>query len=1289
MKRRRFGRGPSRLRTVCSLGSLVGLAALASCHEIDTTRLSPYKATLGDDLYGTLCDRLGASSLTEDTSGASYQAICHPQPASDGSTFEYGNDVDESVLPPTQGEAAGRARARSIAKMRAMARWRGDLIRAFNAMFPDVDIDDVTTETDGDKIRLHQALFTFAQKLTPLYETNPFDTKPGAEPLFPGSTRALARALGSVAASDDAKAALSRVWGRQGYRPFQVGLGAVRSALGYPNLRGFTKASLGVLGPGGSGEAQLQQLFRTAKHEFATSQPKDSLLAPFRMLDAAKAQPERPRTTLEFTAGLFLPENDAYAEAGTSGWPIALRDRRGFAVPIGNVPGEAGTVPSPFADNSPADGFADVDAFGRFMDAGGAPLAIDPPFFVPGIIGTPEQSGPFVTIDTSKTAISAVARSLRILADPQNNALMDALAGAYVLYGPREPARYDYTKDGKEAILAPEQECPTEPANACLDYVRFKGEESPLVDLIYALGPVLSDPDSDVLLLGLLDLVENHEAEVARLLGAALKVRQIALDHDKLAEQGGEAFAAMPYQTPIWDEVAELMWKIVEQKAIDAPNGQPNLVQKVVKGFSNPVLISQQGGSDSVGHTLARFMRMRDEMTYNPLNLNGPAINLTDNAAGGSTADPNHPVDLTKPKTGANRSLFERTLGLIHDVNNVAMCNKEDAHVFVDVFGGLVVPGGYAECDLVQFPNLAGLYLDALLPDNHPKRAKLQIQSDFLNILLDFGGQIGIDPNALFENSSGITGLTLTPTLPALNRFVFFGAESGIYNMPDIDPFIGGQNEYPNLFISNLIEPAPSSSCPKDGSGLNRCNNETGTVRVKGPNTIFAWERLGFYAYLQPVVTPFAEVGCTSDLSNCPDNNPGEYYKGEQYFVDLIDILNRHWAQDGGNTYEPLLADAFESDLVPALVEFSKIATDVSKVTVTRGPKQGQVWTGADVLAKTARILFSRDYAAQIGLTDRKGNKGTTWTDGTPQSQVTVYSLFADALHGIDVRFDTACDGPGVADVEACKADAQDRKAKWKAARSRLVDEFLTVDGQGSGGASFRNKGTPKVLAQTLHLMRDQLNAHCPDREAGVQCDWARVELADKFATTLSGPLFAALMDLQEALRANEDARLATEQLLVHLLSSAQDPEAFQATLASFADVVQVLQADGEIAPLLRAMAPAMSPSDDPEGRGAADSMLGVLQALVDDEYDPYHVMDHVLPAAVRPMEEGANRAPLEIIIDAITDIHRIDAEAEDSTHPLDVTDYGTIFTSVSDFLTDETRGLEQFYFIVQNRPRE
>jgi hypothetical protein len=1293
---RRRSLRPSFARTALRLAPVLAVVGLASCEDIDTTRVAPFKTQLGDDLYGVLCDRLGASVLAEDTSSASYHAICHP--TADG---VYADDVDTSVLPDVTA-AAQDARNRSIAKMRAMARWRSDLVHAFNALFP---ADQTVTDAQGNKVPLHDGLMKLGQALTPLYETNPFDSQ--GEPLFPSSTRALGRALDAIAQSDDAKAALSRIWARHAYRPYKVELGAVRAALSYPNLRDFTKASLAVLGPGGAAEGQLQQLFRAVKHELATSQAKDSSLPLFHLSDVPTDQPNRPRTTLEFTADLVLSEDSAYADSGAGPWYVALRDRRGIVVPLDNSPGGLGTVHSPFFDKD-GDGYADIDKFGQFVDDKGAPLTLDPVFYTPippsrlnppmGMPPKTDEYGrpatPIYTyVDTARTPLASVARSLKTLADPQNGALMDALAGARVLFGPREDARYDYTKGEADAILAAGAPCPTVPANACLDYKRFKGEESPLVDLLYAAGPILADEESDGLLLGLLDLVENHPQDVARLLGAALKVRQISLDHDKLVQQGKEPNAAMPYATPIWDEMAQVLAKIVEQ---------PGLVQSLVAAFADPALTTPHGTSKHMGDTLANFMLMRDRVTYNPQNPNGPSINLTDDPNGGSTADPKHPVDQNKPKTGDNRSIFQRTLQLLHDVNKVPACNKEHAYVEANTGGDPgtcpkadvgqcnllddgfsiewpILSKGYGECDLFRFENLAGFYVDALLPAGHPKRSAMALKDDTLNTLINskFLG----NPDDLFQKSSGICGLTEHPGPVALNRLVFYGTPSDLYNMPDIDPNNSGSSKKMNTFVGALIQPVGTAECPAKPNGVHECADASGTLRGRDGNTIFAWEKLGFYDYLSPVAVPFANV------PECDNNGNCVKHKGEQMFVDLIDILYRHWDKDGGNTYEPILGDAFKTDLIPALVEFSKVATQVSKITVARGASKGKQWSGADVLAKTARILFSQDYAAAIGLTDRKGNKATKWTDGTPQAQITPYSMFADALHAMDVRFDTACDGVQGADADACKMDAQKRKAQWKGARSRLVDEFLTVDGDGSA-AQFRNKGTPKLLARTLHLLREQVNAHCPDRETTGKCDWARKELPDKLARTFSGPLFAALMDLQESLRADDAARAATEQLLVYILSS-DNPENLQAALSSFADILQVLQDDADLAPILKAIAPAAGAKDDPDGPGAGDSVIKVLKALTDDQYDPYHVMDKVLPALVTPMDQGQGRAPLEVFIDAIADIHRLDADFDGKGPPLGADDYGTIFGNVRDFMTSKTRGLEQFYYIVQHRPRE
>ncbi|MDC0741123.1 hypothetical protein [Polyangium mundeleinium] len=1302
-------------RVLRSFGLVATVAAAASCHEgIDTTRIAPPKATLGDDLYGVLCDRIGASSLTEDLTGGSYHAICHYS-----NQGIYADTVDTSFLPPARGAEQETARALGIAKVEAMAKRRSDLVQAFNAIFPDIEIDDVTTEAEGDKVRLHDALLSFSQNLSRLYESNPFE--PQGTPTVPASTRALGEVFASFMQSEPARQAFSKIWGRQGYRPTGAALGAVRPLLSYPRLRPLLGSALDVLAPEGVMAPELAQILRVVERDLATSKPTLAPLVPL-VVDPATAQPNRPMETLEMLSRILLDQDARYAkdEAAEPTW-IARRDRRGFVVPFGNVPGQAGTVPAPFADTD-GDGFADTDEFGQFVTDINVPVAALAPFSPQGTPGTDAygraEPQMYEYVDTSRTLIGAVAQDLAPLVDAtqyapsagddawkdERETLMYAVAGATMLLGDREDAVYDLeTEEVKPAGTA---------CASCVPYRRFKADTSPLPDLAHALGQILADPESDALVLGLIDLVENHEQELSRLLGAALKIRKIAEGHDVLAAQGKEKLAEIPYEAPIWDEIAAVMGRVTQR---------PGLTAKLIGSFADPAFVTPTGGVSHMGESLMRLMTTRDEMTYYDDDLNGPAWNVTTN----NTLDPSTPVDRTKPLAGENRSCWERTLDIIHHANNVKACNKQGAKVKA-ALGSLTVSwpliGSYDECELLAFPNLGVFYLDSVLPANHPKRAEFKIKSGTLEGILNFLGAF-TDKGALFEQSSGITGLTLKPEPKALNRLVFFGATSDQFSvLPDIDLYILGgnaKNKKTNDFISNLIEPVPTVVCPQTQIETRKCQTSADILRLRGENTLFVLERFGFYDYLRPLVTTFANATCT-DAGQCQQQNGEFVADGEVMLLDLIEILKRHWpgpdhgaecdssgdaktnplycSGAGVNTYEPILADAFMTDIVPALHEFSKAMRDVSKITVARGPNAGKVLTGADVLEKTAQLLFDPAYAAAAGMTDRKGNKGTTWVDGTPQAQHTVFTLFADGLHGMDLRFDNACGcsgktGQELSDCQAaydtCKADAERRKGQWKRARSQLVDQFLAVEGEGAA-AKFANPAIPRALSTTLRVFREQVNAHCPDRENGTPCTWAKDELGKSLADGLDSPMVAALVDLLEKIRQDETARRELERLLDHLLSSASDGQALEATLSSLADALQALLADTEIAPLLNAAAPGARPEDEAGNKGALPAALQLLKALNSDVYDKYHVMDYILPNLVTPMDpvNGVARlSPLEIIMDTVAEVSRIDAAANPG--PLAPTDYETIFGSARDFLTSPTRGLEQIYTIVQKRPRQ
>lgn len=1308
--------------------ALAAVAAIApSCHGgIDTERQAPPKATLGDDMYSLLCDRLGASVLSEDLTGASYHDICH----FDGGG-QYGNAVDTSILPPVEGATQTQARQLSLAKMERMAERRSQLIRAFNAAFPDVEILDVTTDDPEDRVRLHDALLRFSQDITELYEDNPYEQ--AGEPLMPATTRALGRLFGAIEGSEPARAALERIAGRQGYRPYRIGLGAIRTLLAYPNMRPFVKAQLEVLGPDGAAAAELQKLLDSVEGELETSFPLISTLPPYQLVDPAAAQPNRPRTALEVGAALLLDQSDAYFAA--SGGPprlITHRDSRGFAVPGGNTPGVPGTVPAPFADVN-GDGYADVDGLGRFVDAAGAPLPLFTPFYQPGQVDVPPvdefgvpMGSPYDYLDTSRTLIAAVARDTVAIVDPnkyapegepqpwlvEHEALMYALAGLRLLGGTRAPAQFDHVT---EAVLGPDDAClgvidtpcdvaanncspgftcqaSTTPSGTacvrpCTSYDRYVGEQSPLPNLVHAVGQVLAHPDSDVILLGLEELVTNHRPVVARVLKAALDAKAIADKHDVLAAQGLEEKAELAYEVPIWDEMAQVVSDMAQHPGLLAGLKGALADPVVVQTHTQPAKVTGPP-SQHMGETIAAFMKYRDKYTYDPNDINGPAYNATDGYP--SFANPHNLVNRQAPLTGDNRSMFERSAQLIYDGNRVKACNKQDAYVYSAV-GGILWPlfgSGYDQCELFAFENVGAFYLNAQLPTNHPKRAELVINDNVLDSLLDFVGGF-TSKDAFLEASSGITGLTLHPTPEALNRLMFYGAESEQFGqLPDHD----FQNEGSDVdeFVKNAIEPVGGIVCPANANGVATCNNVDDVLRVRDYATIFGWEKLGFFQYLRPQLRVFAEVACPS-ASNCDPTD----YAGESFFLDLITVLYKHWAgPDAGpscnlnapktdprycsgagvNRYEPIIAEVLEGDLIPALHE---LAVTVSSIDITyqRGPKAGQAINGTEIIELIAKILFDQSYAASVGMTDRFGNASTTWVDGTPQAQITPFNMFADALHAMDATFDQSAD-----------PTAADRKSKWKRARSLLVDQFLLVEGQGNA-AKFVNPATPRTMLKGIALLREQLNANCPDREQTGQCAWASQQLSNKLSQTLSRPTFATTMDVVDALEQNETARRELGWFLSYALQTGSGQDALFGMLASLTDLMQLLRADGDLAPIFNAVATAAAPRSGEDGPGCADRTIQVLKAMSEDDYDRYHVLDVVLPSLVTPMDQGAGLTPLEVMLDAIADVHRTDASQLGT--PLNAQDYGFVMQTVREFLTSETRGFEQLYYIVQNRPRE
>lgn len=1289
------------------------MASATSCSsDFDTTRRAPPEATLGDDVYTTLCDRLGATVLTEDLSGVSYRGMCHRD--IDGT---YEDSVDESALPPVSGTAA-IARRRAVGAMTALARRREDLIAAINATFDDGELE--IPFSSGDTIRNRDALFEMLQKLVPLHESNPVEAdQPHAtgEPITAGLTRATGRLMAGFAGPGrwdepplsetermqrealalEAQRSLASISGRQGYRPLRVALGAIRPALAYPGLRELAQTLAPRFGPGGDWHDSLQLVLSNTENELATSQ--SVALPPAYRVDAVTLQPNRPRTKVEIGRALMLSANPAFAAAGAEPRFIVRRDMRGVAVPVGSTPGVPGTLSGPFTD-ADGDGFADVDDFGRFMASGGL-VEVDPPFVVPGwarvapadTFGRAVLGGgvAYEYVNTSETLAAAVVRDLKPLLDPDpvadNEAVMDLLSGAHVLFGPAKDNAADFGT-----------------------YPSFDASQSPLVDLLHATGQLLAHPRSDVWLKLLRRVVVEHEPEVARVLGAALRMREVANQYD---------FTLEP-DNVFWDEMMQWITKLVRNR---------DLFRAVVRTLRNEDNVTK------LGNALANFSRFRDKLSYNPDDINGPPLNITT----GTGSLPVTEVDRTLPDTPEaqgpgtfdNRSVLHQTFHAIHAMTGVNACNRQGAKVVVDlpILPALEWPliGSYDECELFDFRNIGAVYLDSILG-----KAELVIKDNLLDGLINgpLGGLVSIED--VFRDSSGIEGMSLTPGPRPFNRLVLFGAVSDKFDpwyggqMPDRDPFVNGKNEKTNNFVEKLIDPLSTLSCPTrttpqepaleiadcdDGVG----GDPTKLLRITHRGVVFNWENFEFLESMEPLVRAFDDYG------------------EKEMILDLLDILYRHWPTNvqrndcnGGGTsdrslprcgpnpapgeacfnpdyctggglsrYEPIMAETLGGDIMPAL---SALVTVIDDMGTVRDERRGGVDVPTlDVLAEVADVMFNDrpdGYAASVGMAYRDGGTIGVWADGRTNCRAcdntqvdghaTPFDLFARAMRNIDVAL-----------------EGNPRRDRWRHARSRLVDSFLAVNGSGAG-AQFRNPSTPAAMPILIDVLREQVNANCPDRETNPQpCAWATTEFASKARDTIEEPTFSTTMHLVDLINEDEAVRRVVERFLQYLLDQASTNDALRSTLASLSDVLQVLGDDRNMPAIYNAVATASAPKaatiDGAPAPGAIDRVLQFVQAMTAEpvvggqptlnEYDPYRALDRILINIVTPIDgsDPDSPTPIEIFLDTIAEVNRVEP-GEATNAPLSAEDYAVVFGAVRDFLLSDTRGLEQFYVIVREK---
>ena len=1244
----------------CLVGAaLVAISAASCAPEFDTTRrVAPgAQGTLGEEIHRAMCERVHFGETPTDLA------------------FERGR------VPCVQGlSATAPAPAGVGPRTVALGRMRREVAASL----------DVSMPRDT-----HSALDRMLVNLLPLYGADgtgrvdamrrPLVDAPDggttvAEDLLPQTTRAVASLLNQFASNQDALAALERMSLRRGYRPARVAFGITRPVLAYERVDDLLDTTLRLfrdptlVAPAGSANTQFNQMLSVLRGEFAEAAP------------ATEAE-SVGGTTLDATLDLMLRQDTGLA----IGAPVEIvrRNTAGFAL-------LNGPVSAPFVDSN-GDGAVDT-VRGVPVDAQRRPIRDLPtPFPTYGAATTTRDAAgratataggelryQFVNLDTSM--LGAMTRQVPGLMAGDNPPAFQLMHGVQGLLGARADATKMYS-------------------NGPVTYRQFSMAGSPLPDLVHAVGVLLTHKDAPAILRTLQGLTTSQREQVtARLLGAALSIDAIADRYPGVT---------MDARSAVWDDVVDVARRVAEE-----PGLLEDILEAVVES-TRPLPATglwepRCAGTvpiENLSRAFQGYMRHRDrvEPDWSDRTLvNGfPAWNRHVDRTF------SRPVDRAQPDTqdwrnagsaADNRSAMGRIFHVVDDLNGARMCNKNHAavrvHFTIPLIGtrtSIGVPGAtdIPECGLVEVPDSATIFLRsvvgggrAVLPLNLPGLA-----GTVTDIARRFG--LNLDPtlDGLVQSQSEIQGFGSQPTPYAIARLVF--------------------NTQPNQFLSDLLDPVAVRN--RDGAA----SEPDRIVRNYHRGTLFAWESYCFYDSVRPIATAFTrhdrfhrDSNPANDILDPAVGREGldiqrmaprniDSSRGAKLFAELFVAFHRHWetAQagdfqsatrcatcaagrnfaylDGASRYEPIIQEVMEGDILPALGAATAALRDIDPAAGMCQRRPGVARTqcnGIDVMATIVRALVQANPKSLDGTpafvappSYRDNTTRSLWSDGTTPVDTAVFNLFADAFNAMD---------PVLA------RDAAQRLS-WESARSAMVDQFMTVTGSGTS-AQFQNRAMGPITRMTLAWALDRLAAH---RTAGDFDRWARdpdAGLSGRLVRTMRTPTAAAAMDLGLAVQSDPAARATMATFTRYLFSDTilgdqERNSANQAiSLSAVGDLLQMVRADQDIDPFLRALAPSMTPRTGtvPLGLRFLDRARG---------YDPDRVLTRVLGNLTRRPATGDPLAPepLVVLLDAMADTNR---QTPSDRGPMAATDFQLALRAVADFFTDDRRSMEQFYQIVQHR---
>ncbi len=800
------------------------------------------------------------------------------------------------------------------------------------------------------------------------------------------------------------------------------------------------------------------------------------------------------------------------------------------------------------------------------------------------------------------------------------------------LFDPDAPAALDLAS-GIPALLGPVAERTETMGSLEYTYQGFDTSQSPMLDLVDAGSALLGRDETDDVLAAFEVVTRDHESEVAALIDAGL-----------YGDAVGEATpsASIPEDSELWDDLIQVaIWMAQE----------PGLLEATLRALADPQ-------SKRLGQIYAEMMTYSDDVGYDPSDINRPMRDQLWSRT----------VDHGAPESADNTSLFQQSIAVIHDLDGVRLCNKEGARlgITLPLLGYTRLPGSFAECELLEIDNVAETYAQAIVG-----RAEIRIKPAFLNGILELGGAIGLGADEVLESESGIDGLTTSPTPEALNRLVFAPR---------------------NQFLTDLIDP------PQTRDGAN--------VEDRHEPITFAWER-SFRFCGDSLVEPGTPCSDPEEVTFYEAMGPlirafdtfDRRTEGRYLFGRLISAIFVHWPsaddpmtqgtdpagaffanQENGRSYEPVVAALFADCQGPVGGVGSCNDREAGQLiqrlhdllVVLDGIEVRPGVDGIDSLAVASETLV--DPARNEGLTDRRGRTESTTNGGSRTVGMTPLLALLDALGAIDDAW----------------AANPDRHARHLEGRSRMVDVLLSIEESG-GEHQFAKRRIPPLLEILIPFLRDRIAFH---RDAGDLEEWSR-GIADRVETSIGSATGAAMINLVDALREDDAATDELSGLVRYLMDEEAGADAFDNTMVATADLMQLLEDDTNLDPLFNALSTGVSPDArtvaeaggsvdggalSSEG-SALDETLALMREIVD--VDERETLPVLLRNLVSLPPETGGETPLEIIIDVVAEVNR--ARPGDGT-PMLADDHAEVLGTAHEYLTDEYRGLERMWDVVQNR---